>query len=984
MRRLLLLASIFSLFLCFIFLNNGKTLASTGSLWMSGIIGEALQADTVSYDGNIRCAYGDVKSQYVQNVATSGSFLQFSPDTLLSEGKTYTNQCVLSAEEGLFATSGLWSPSGERAGMRPVEAAPYTVLPIMGGGFIVRDGSGPGGFYYSVNKKPLKDSGQLSYKTYGSGFLQKKELTWRVDNSKIAEFYTYSDHSLVKFDELAVSNNGDYAVGSINRRGIVKIDLNSGAMTPLSSATFSNGIGLFMSISNDGRYAMTTKAGSGKLLVYDTLGCLNTYPANAWSRYDAFSGNGCISKDIYAELRTVFPDMTNLSGLHFTSNPAELEAFIYRTVAGVSQSQRVVIWPQGYVSSARGYLALGDSFASGEGDTEGGIWYEQGTDEQGDESTFFSRNLCHLSRRSYPYLMAIELGYITTNTTSPVESGLFHSVACSGAKMHNIVGILGEKQDEGSATDYAITDNQYRFERKFALAGWQPGYAAQINYQKRREVGGLTKESFTPEIITMSIGGNDAGFGQKLLACLLPGTCEFASSQSVRSEVAKELAAEREKLVKVYKKAKESAPESRIYIIGYPNFVQASPETCGANVHLDNDEATFVNFATSYYNDVIRSAAAIAGVLYVDVEDVLVNVNLCSGAPQSQMAVNGVTAGNDVALSPVSDGLLRFGLCVVRKCVGSETFHPNQNGHKLYKERILSETVNLTLPNPSPVATNIPVPSDYFGVEARSFVDSLNGTPQNPQGYAKMQEMVSGGLGFRQPTVTLRGMLPGSTVRFEVHSDPIVLGEGIVSSNGTIQFSAQLPSELPAGYHELHAYGFDVFGNPVEYYEPIMVSASETDFDNDGVLNDQDSCPTVQNNGIDADNDGLDDACDNDVVIINNEQPVEEVPENPEEEPVPSEDGEDSSEEISADMPVEEDIIKGVPSIETVAGDEDFPNTGGAVLGASTEALSVQPTTTLSNTGTSVIGALTISSVILLGVKFAGKHSKLKAYRLKR
>lgn len=945
---------------------------------MSGVGGGSLPADEVSYDGNIRCSYSDVKSQYVQNVATSGSFLQFSTNTLLSEGKTYTNQCILSTDEGLFATSGLWSPTGEKTTMRPVEAAPYTVLPITGGGFIVRDGSGPGGFYYSVNKKMLKDSGQLSYKTYGTGLSQKNELTWRVDTSKIAEFYTYADHSLVRFDEIAASNNGEYAVGSINRRGVVKIDLRSGTMTPLSNTTFSNGIGLFMSISNDGRYVMTTKAGSGKLLVYDTIGCLITYPASAWSRYDVFSGSGCVSKDVYTELRTIFPDMTNLSGLHFTNNFAELEAFIYRTVAGMSQSQRIVMRPQGYISSARGYFALGDSFASGEGDTEGGTWYEQGTDEQGNENTFFGRNLCHLSRRSYPYLMAVELGYITTNTISPVDNGLFHSAACSGAKMHNIVGILGEKQDEGNATDYAITDNQYRFERKFALAGWQPGYAAQINYLKKREVGGLTKEPFNPEIITMSIGGNDAGFGQKLLACLLPGTCEFASNQSVRSAVAKELAAERENLVKVYKKAKESAPESRIYIIGYPNFVQASPETCGANVHLDNDEATFVNFATSYYNDVIKSATAIAGVVYVDVEDVLVNVNLCSGAPQSQMAVNGVTAGNDVALSLVSDGLFRFGLCVVRKCVGSETFHPNQNGHKLYKERILSETANLTTQNPAPTLANVPLPSDYFGMEARSFVDGLNGTVQNPQAYAQMQEMVKGALGYKHPSLTLDGMLPNSKVRVEVHSEPIVLGEATVDSLGAVQYTATLPETLPAGYHELHVYGFDEFGNPVHYYEPIMVGASEVDFDNDGVPDELDSCPTVVNSMTDIDNDGVDDACD----VLAETPPAEEaltidepVEETPNEET-------QNIDEPSEELPLEEEIEKGAPSKETVAGNEPIAEQG-AVLGASTSASSSSQTT-LSNTGNSIWKEIGVGISIIFAATYVFSRTRKYSYRLKR
>ncbi len=975
MRRLLLPLCIISLFVCLAVFGGKKTLADTSNRWMNGVKGEALPADSVSYDGNTRCTYNDVKSQYVQNVATSGSFVQFRADTLLNEGKTYINQCILTTEEGLFATSGLWSPSGETTTVRPVEVAPYSLFPVSGGGFIVRDGSGPGGFYYSVNKKPLKDSGQLSYKTYGSGFSQKKELIWKVTTSNIAEFYTYADHSLVKFDELAVSNNGDYAVGSINRRGVVKIDLRSGALTPLSNATFSNGIGLFMSISNDGRYAMTTKAGSGKLVVYDSIGCTTTYPTGAWSRYDVFNGTGCVAKDIYTELKAVFTDMTNLSGLHFTNNSAKLEAFIYRTVAGVSQSQRVVIRPQDYSPTAQGYLALGDSFASGEGDTEGAQWYEQGTDEQGNEEAFSGRNLCHLSRRSYPYLLALELGLLTTNSARPDENGLFHSVACSGAKIHNISGILGEKQDEGSAVDFAITDNQYLYDDGFSLEGWQPGYAKQLAYLSERKINDVLKPSFTPEIITMSIGGNDAGFGQKLLACLLPGTCEFASNESSRGEVAKELASERKNLVKVYKKIKEEAPESRIYIIGYPQFVQASPETCGVNVHLDNDEATFINFAVSYYNDVIRSATISAGVTYVDVEDILVNVNLCSGAPQDQMAVNGVTAGNDIALSPVDSGVLRFGLCLVAKCIGSETFHPNQTAQKLYKASILAQTTSLTSQNSVPSVTTVPVPSDYFGVEARAFVDILNNTPQNPQGYAQMQEMVSGALGYRQPTLKLDGMLPSSTVRVEVHSTPVSLGEVPVDAQGIVLYNATLPDNMSAGYHEIHVYGFDEFGNPVHYYEPIMVGASETDFDNDGVENQLDSCPTVANSMLDIDNDGIDDACDAMAIAkIVETTPTDETAEGSTEEV--------STEESLNERPAEEEIDKGIPSRETVAGDEPLPEQG-AVLGASTSTSNATQDV-LSNTGSSIMWGSGVGVTIITSVVYISSRTRRGYYHLKK
>ncbi|MGB1036804.1 MAG: hypothetical protein ACPGYQ_06240, partial [Candidatus Puniceispirillales bacterium] len=71
------------------------------------------------------------------------------------------------------------------------------------------------------------------------------------------------------------------------------------------------------------------------------------------------------------------------------------------------------------------------------------------------------RNLCHLSRRSYPYLMAVELGYLANTTQSPPADGLFHSVACSGAKIHNIIGGTEEKQSDGSVVLMLVGGDYY-------------------------------------------------------------------------------------------------------------------------------------------------------------------------------------------------------------------------------------------------------------------------------------------------------------------------------------------------------------------------------------------------------------------------------------------------------------------------------------------------------------------------------------------
>src|SRR5690606_32712651 len=86
------------------------------------------------------------------------------------------------------------------------------------------------------------------------------------------------------------------------------------------------------------------------------------------------------------------------------------------------------------------YLALGDSYSSGEGDTErdkrtGQKYYRSWTDVEEDAAWGQPREKCHISTRSYPYILAqgMALG-------DPVNgpSTRWHSVACSGARIRDV------------------------------------------------------------------------------------------------------------------------------------------------------------------------------------------------------------------------------------------------------------------------------------------------------------------------------------------------------------------------------------------------------------------------------------------------------------------------------------------------------------------------------------------------------------------
>lgn len=74
-------------------------------------------------------------------------------------------------------------------------------------------------------------------------------------------------------------------------------------------------------------------------------------------------------------------------------------------------------------------------------------------------------------------------------------------------------------------------------------------------------------------------------------------------------------------------------------------------------------------------------------------------------------------------------------------------------------------------------------------------------TQGNPQLTLSATSVVQGGA----LTATVVGLQPGERVRFELHSDPIVLGSAIADQQGVLRASLTIPMSAPAGAHTLVA-----------------------------------------------------------------------------------------------------------------------------------------------------------------------------------
>ncbi len=470
------------------------------------------------------------------------------------------------------------------------------------------------------------------------------------------------------------------------------------------------------------------------------------------------------------------------------------------------------------------YIALGDSFASGEGAFD----YEDGTDVDSDDG-----NKCHLSKLSYPYLINQQLALSS-----------FRSVACSGAKIENVVG--GENRNN-------------QFERPEFMAGeLHPGDHRQIWHV----------DNFSPNIITISMSGNDIGFGDKVRYCVMePDSC--FNTYEDRLEIMQEINGKFDKLTDMYRQLKEaSTPNAKIYIIGYPQII--NPDLfakCGVNVHLSMEEREFAFDLTAYFNKVIKSAADNVGVSYIGIEGSLTGSRLCETS-SAAVAVNGVTVGNDSGFIGI-----RF--------LGQESFHPNASGHVLIKNAILEHTDSFTKVTPTPTPTAVP-PSEENQMLLKLVKHS--GRPINKLNYdndPKNNVLYRGKVWQATIDAVKYQLSPFSSYKVILNSAPTDLGSYATDLNGNLKLNIPIPADTVTGMHTLHIYGQNEQGEHIDIYRYVYVAASKEDADGNGVLDDTEPCAGVQALGVDSDADGIDDACDGVIGETQTNQPKEDI-QNPE------------------------------------------------------------------------------------------------------
>jgi lysophospholipase L1-like esterase len=312
-------------------------------------------------------------------------------------------------------------------------------------------------------------------------------------------------------------------------------------------------------------------------------------------------------------------------------------------------------------------VALGDSFMSGEGAKR----YFEGTNHKG-------RNECRRAPTAYPA--------VTASRGLPKVPQYLAFVACSGAFA---VNVHQRPQQPDEPLDYPEGGLH-----QLAHVDWL-----------------RTEADLDVRLVIVSIGGNDALFGDVAQACIAPGDCTEIAARWLAH-----LDAVAPRVHRAYQQIRDKfGPDVPVLVVPYP--IPLSPRKCPSSL-LTEREHVFLYGYTVELNKVLRRAANDAGLHFLAEMTGVFQANrlrICDDAA-------GRVGVNFLAMRTVN-GLVEQSLNPQGWFYSS--LHPNERGHQAMADVLEDWLVR----HPDPTAPTDPPPADEQHPEQVATLESIMEDP---------------------------------------------------------------------------------------------------------------------------------------------------------------------------------------------------------------------------------------------------------------
>ncbi|KAA9155942.1 SGNH/GDSL hydrolase family protein [Amycolatopsis acidicola] len=158
------------------------------------------------------------------------------------------------------------------------------------------------------------------------------------------------------------------------------------------------------------------------------------------------------------------------------------------------------------------------------------------------------------------------------------------------------------------------------------------------------QVGALSSST---TLVSISVGGNDAGFSSVMEDCILGGDsgCKTAvtNAETYVNNTLPGL------LDNVYSTIRSKAPNAEVVVLGYPHFYKIGGS---CSVGLSDTSRGYINGGADALDTVIKREANAAGFTFADVRSVFTGHEICSGSAW----LHSVTYPVDESYHPTATG----------------------------------------------------------------------------------------------------------------------------------------------------------------------------------------------------------------------------------------------------------------------------------------------------------------------------------------